>query len=251
MDRTTMNKLFWTSLLLIASLTPNTVTASVTVEVNQQQYVFTHAPRLIEVLAPFSNQKSWYWPAAALYQADDIQLEKKRQLLLTNLSLLAKRYKNEAPKIAQSLKHMQLVISNWHIARRLPIKLDYDLARVEAEANPQLPPGKYILSVKPRMNTVQIIGAIDMIDDVAHQRHADASEYITGQLLTDLADKDIVILIQADGRKIEVPVAYWNKAHQEVMPGSQLFVPFKPSIFKPELAIINQQIMTLAHNRVL
>lgn len=246
-----MNKSLWTSLLLIGSLTLNTVIASVTVEVNQEQYVFTHAPRLIEVLAPFSNQKSWYWPAAALYQADDTQLEKKRQLLLRNLFLLAKSYKIEAPKIAQSLGHLQLIISNWHIARRLPIKIDYDLARMKADANPQFPSGKYILSVKPRMNTVYIFGAVDVVGDVTHQLHADASEYITSQFLTDLADRDIVILLQADGRKIIVPVAYWNKAHQEVMPGSLIFVPFKPSIFQPELAIINQQIMTLARNRVL
>jgi hypothetical protein len=46
------------------------------------------------------------------------------------------------------------------------------------------------------------------------------------------------------------PVAYWNKAHQEVMPGSQIFVPFKQSIFQPELATINQQIINLALNRV-
>jgi hypothetical protein len=85
---------------------------------------------------------------------------------------------------------------------------------------------------------------------VPHLGHADASEYITRKTLTDLANKDYVMLIQADGREITIPVAYWNKNHQEIMPGSQIFVPFKESLFHPEFALINQQIMTLALNRV-
>jgi hypothetical protein len=65
-----------------------------------------------------------------------------------------------------------------------------------------------------------------------------------------LADKDRVIILQADGREVTAPVAYWNKTHQEVMPGSQLFVPFKQTLFQSEFDTINQQIMTLALNRV-
>ncbi|MFB1034905.1 MAG: hypothetical protein QMC38_06120, partial [Sinobacterium sp.] len=51
-------------LLLISNLTLNTVMASVTVAVGKEQYIFTHSPRLIEILAPLANQKNWYWPGA-------------------------------------------------------------------------------------------------------------------------------------------------------------------------------------------
>jgi hypothetical protein len=124
------------------------------------------------------------------------------------------------------------------------------LARINAKENPQLPDGQYLLYITPRMDTVQIFGAVNKTNKLQHIANSDASEYITIQTLTDLADKNIIILIQADGRKIKTPVAYWNKIHQEIMPGSQLFVPFKHSIFQSEFAKINQQIITLALNRV-
>ncbi|MFT7008465.1 MAG: asparagine N-glycosylation enzyme membrane subunit Stt3 [Colwellia sp.] len=237
-------------LLLTSNLVFNTVIASVTVVVNKEQYEFTHEPRLVEVLAPIANQGKWYWPGSALYRADDIQLEKKRESLLENILTLSKRYVTVQPITALSLEQLRATISSWSLARRLPVKVDYDLARIVASANPQLPHGKYILKLTPRMNTVQLFGAVNKTSNVPHLAHADASEYITRQTLTNLANKDIVMVIQADGREITIPVAYWNKNHQEVMPGSQIFVPFKESLFHPEFALINQQIMTLALNRV-
>jgi hypothetical protein len=239
------------SLLLIGSLTLSIVTASVTVTVKQQNYVFAHEPRLVEVLAPIANQKNGYWPATTLYQADDIQLEKTRQLVINSLTTLTKRYQAEDPEIVQSLEQLQTTITNWRLARRLPIIIDYDLARIMTAANPQLPEGNYILNFFPRKNTVQLFGAVNRTSHIPHQAHADVSQYITSQSLTYLADKDYATLIQADGREITVPIAYWNKKHQEVMPGSQLFVPFKQSLFHPEFASINRQIITLALNRVL
>jgi hypothetical protein len=136
------------------------------------------------------------------------------------------------------------------LARRLPVKIDYDLARTVAKNNLLLTHGKYILDLSTRINTVQLFGAINATNNVDHRGHTDVSEYINDQTLTDLANKDIVILIQADGRKITAPVAYWNKTHQEVMPGGQLFVPFKQSLFQPEFASINKNIVILALNRV-
>ena len=74
--------------------------------------------------------------------------------------------------------------------------------------------------------------------------------YVPDQIRSDLANRDYLILIQADGRTIKTPIAYWNKDHQEAMPGSQLFIPFSQSLLQPEFAIINQQIMALALNRL-
>lgn len=237
-------------LLLLSTSVFNTVMASVTVTMKQKQYVFTHEPHLINVLAPVAEQENWYWPSAILYQKEDSQLEKTRKLLLNNITTLIKRYQKEEPEIVMSLEQLQATITQWHLARRLPTKIDYDLARISAAANPKLPMGDYILYLSPRMNTVQLFGAVNRTTNVPHQPYADVSEYITPNILTDLADNDSLMLIQADGRKISVPIAYWNKTHQEVMPGSQIFVPFKQSLLKPEFATINQQIMALALNRV-
>ncbi|WP_293747856.1 capsule biosynthesis GfcC family protein [uncultured Paraglaciecola sp.] len=224
--------------------------AAVTVTVDQEQYEFTNEPRLVEVLAPFANTQSWYWPSAALFQVDNNELEKTRQLLINNLSVVIKRYQAENPNLVASLEQLKKTITNWRLAQRLPIKIDYELARISAVANPLLPQGKYFLELTERKNTVQLFGAINKTRLTPHLGHTDVSHYITDQIRTDLANQDYAILIQADGRKMEATVAYWNKAHQEVMPGSQLFVPFKQSLFQPEFTTINQQIITLALNRL-
>ncbi|MFT6902237.1 MAG: hypothetical protein ACJAXS_002445 [Colwellia sp.] len=245
-----MNTSILTRLLLLTSFAFNTAIASVTVTINQDQYVFAHEPRLVEILAPIANQANWYWPSAALYRVDDIKLEEKRKLLINSISNLVQRYQTEEPKIAKSLAQLQANIDNWQLAKRLPVKIDYDLARMINAANPQLPKGKYILSLTQRINTVQLFGAVKKTGEIPHLPHTNVSEYIVNHTLTGFANKDMVMLIQADGRLIESPAAYWNKTHQEVMPGSQLFVPFKQSLFKPEFANINRQILTLALNRV-
>ena len=245
-----MNKSILICLFLLSGFTFNAVIAAVTVTVNQEQYVFEHEPSLVEVLTPIINKQSLYWPTATLYQSGNTKLEEMRFSLLTHLRALATRYLLEEPEIAQSLQQLQTTITSWRLAQRLPITIDYDLARVIASKNPRFPKGEYILYLTPRMDSVQLFGAINNTREVPHLAHADVSEYMTHQTLMDLADKDYVMIIQADGRKIKAPLAYWNKSHQEVMPGSQLFVLFKQSLFHPEFAIINQQIITLALNRV-
>lgn len=245
-----MNKLVLICLLLLSNVALNTVRASVTVIVGKEQYTFSHEPRLVEVLTPIANRQNWYWPSAVLYRADDSQLEKTRQLLLSKLSHLSKRYQSEGPNLAVSFEQLKATISRWHLARRLPVKIDYDLARIAEAANPQLPHGKYILELTERKNTVSLFGAIDKTRILAHIAHADVSKYIADQIRTDLANKDFIVLIQADGREIKASVAYWNESHQEVMPGSQIFIPFKQPLFQPEFANINKEIVALALNRL-
>jgi hypothetical protein len=236
--------------LFLASLTLNSVMASVTVTIQKEQYVFEHEPRLVEVLALATNQKNWYWPSVSLYQANNVQLEETRQLLLESLNSLINHYQTGDTKTALSIERLHTTIKRWRLARRLPIKIDYELARLNADANPLITKGRYILDLTPRINTIQLFGAVNKTSTIPHLPHADASEYMTNQNLTSLADKDNVIIIQADGREIITPIAYWNKAHQELMPGSQLFVPFKQTLFHPKFAIINKQITTLALNRL-
>jgi hypothetical protein len=245
-----MKKLHLMCVLLIACLAINTARATVSVLVNQQQYVFATEPRLVEVLAPWANKQSWYWPAAALYDADNHSLQQTRQQVLEQLTTLAQI---QLPKDMQrklAIKQLAANLSSWTLARRLPIAIDYDLARIKAAANPQFTPGKYILRLAPRSKLVHVLGAVKYSQQIAHLAHADVSEYMANLGLIDLANKDHVIIIQADGRVITAPVAYWNKTHQEVMPGSQIIVPFKESLFSPEMSKVNQQIVTLAINRV-
>lgn len=245
-----MKKTFLMCLLLLSNLTSKTAMASVTVTVGKEQYIFSHAPRLSEILAPLADQRDWYWPGTVLFEADESQLEKTRQLLLNNLSTVSIRYQLKNPSLALSIEQLKMTITNWSLARRLPITIDYDLARIVAASNPQLPHGKFILELTERKNNLPLFGAVNQTTNVTHLAHSDVSMYVSDQIRSDLANKDYLILIQADGRIIKAPIAYWNKAHQEAMPGSQLFIPFSEPLLQPEFAIINQQVTALALNRL-
>ena len=228
----------------------STALAEVTVIFEQKPYTFQQEPRLVEVLSAVSNKHNWYWEGAALFESENSDLEATRQTLLNNLHTLIYKYNTDNPKLAHSLIQLENTITNWRLAKRLPVKVDFDLARIVAASNPQLPQGKYDLELSQRKNTVQLFGAVHATKLLIHLNHADASDYINDQLRTSLADTDIVFLIQPDGRIIKTPIAYWNKKHQEVMPGGQIFVPFKESILHPEFTLINQQIVALALNRL-
>jgi len=246
-----MNDLGLIGLLAIGCLAFDSASAEVTVQVNQQHYVFTNEPHLVEVLTPLAAQQNWYWPAATLYKIDNSALEQTRQAVLNQLSILATAQQPKNPSLKLALEQLAADITNWSLARRLPTAIDYDLARIKAQANPQFTQGDYILALAQRSNIVHILGAVNYSQHVAHLPNTDVSDYITKQSLTNLADKDYVIVIQANGTVVKAPTAYWNKKHQEVMPGSQLFVPFKENLFTPEHSKINQQIVKLAVNRVL
>jgi hypothetical protein len=238
-------------LLAMGCLAFNSATAEVTVQVNQQHYEFANEPRLVDVLAPIATEQNWYWPAAALYEIDNSELEDTRLKVLNQLSILAKAQLPKNAPLKLAVEQLAADITNWILARRLPIAIDYDLARMKAAANPLFAHGNYILALSQRSNTVHVLGAVNYSQHVTHLPNADVSHYMAKQSLTNLAEKDYVVVIQADGTVVKAPVAYWNKTHQEVMPGSQLFVPFKESLFTPELSKINQQIIKLAANRVL
>jgi hypothetical protein len=244
-----MKKFTLISLLLIGCLALNSANATVTVIVEQQQFVFENEPSLADVLGPLAGQQNWYWPAAALYKTGDNSLERKRRGVLRQLLTLARNQTHKDSRLP--IEHLAADINRWRLGRRLPVTIDYDLARNRTEANPQFTEGKYILRLAPRSHVVNVLGAVNDSQQIAHQPHGDVSEYVSPQSLSNLADKDILILIQADGREITVPAAYWNGVHQEAMPGSQIFVPFKENLFSPEISELNQQIINLAVNRVL
>ena len=246
-----MKKLSLLALFAITHLVLNSATAQVSVWVENQQHQFANEPRLLEVLAPLGAKEKVYWPGTALYEIDKGDLEQTRQALLKRLSALAKAQLQKAPQLSYALEQLVADITSWTLARRLPVIIDYDLARIEAAANPQFTQGHYRLRLAPRPKVVHVFGAVNYSQQVAHLPHSEVSQYNTRQHHNDLANKELVHIIQADGREIKAPSAYWNKSHQEVMPGSQIFVPFKESLFSPEFSQINQQIVTLAVNRVL
>ncbi|MGS2719927.1 capsule biosynthesis GfcC family protein [Paraglaciecola aestuariivivens] len=245
-----MQQPFVLFLSFMALLSSYCTQAEVTISFQQQDYQFKHQPYLTEVLAPLAQKQAWYWPSAALYKNSDEGLNHTKVQVLTTLKLLLNQYQKKQPELAQSIQALITEIQSWRLAYRLPTQIDYDLTRLQPSKNPRLTPGHYILYLSERKPSVEVFGAIQQSKTLTHHNHSDINRYLKQINLSNLADQDYVILLQADGRQLKVPVAYWNKIYQEAMPGSQIFVPFKARFFQAEFDTLNQQIVQLAANRL-
>ncbi len=224
--------------------------ANVTVKWNEVDYTFDSKVRLTDVLSKLELGTNIYWPSAALFIPNDVTLERARQSSLSNLHLLTINLPSDTHEQKRVFTNLTNELQQWHLAKRVSVQIDYDLARISKAHNPQFDDGYYVLSLHERKESLEITGAVNNTVKAKHLPHTDVSEYLNSANISSLANKDIVIIIQADGRIIEAPTAYWNRQHQEVMPGSIIYVPFKESLFTPQYEELNQQIVALAKNRL-
>lgn len=222
--------------------------ALVTVQINQQQLQFEHLPRLVDVLQPVALQKDWYWPASALFRLDAEQPERLRQQLLQRLTQLTGKWQQHSAYV-DTIAQLGFQLQQWQLAERVNIDIDYDLARLRPGKNPQFEPGYYQLTLSARPAFVSVIG-VARSEPITHHGNTSVSLYAQHLRLLPGASKDWLYILQPDGVVLKAGVANWNAQHQEVMPGSQLFVPFDTSFFGKEFSDINQSIIQLARHRV-
>lgn len=221
--------------------------AQITVTSAGQQWKYEQPVRLETVLAPIVSSADIYWPAAALYQLPVADMEILRDKAIVMLGELAASVAEEQQIAMQQLAQE---ISKWHLAKRLPIKVDYDLARLDLAANPQLNAGEYLLLLPRRPDSVYIFGAIaGAAKKAAHQPIEPATYYL--QNISRLgADRNEVFLLQRDGRAFMLPLTGSNKKRQELQPGSSVYVPFASTIFDRKYAELNHLIIELMQYRV-
>lgn len=234
------------SLMLVCVL-PLTlsVSAKVAVTINQQQYTFNEPPRLTEVLAPVALNQAWYWPASKLFRLETTEPETEREQLLTEIARLAQLADDN---LALSLASLAAEIKQWQLAKRIVLPIDYDLARVQAAANPRFEPGAYQLLLTHRVEQVTVFGAINRTLLLAHQGPDSAFSYLSQLNLSKAATSKQLWLIQPNGTvilldKVKAPLV-------APMPGALLFVPFANKWFSNDLNLLNQRVVALAVNRM-
>lgn len=240
-------KFILSAVLMVAS---TSIYADVSVQINNQQFHYIEAPRLANILEPVSADKRWYWPAAALYRLDSQKPEQMRENTLLSLQQLLGRWQEKPERKATVLRLIR-ELENWQLAERVLVTVDYDLARVKPEFNPQLDNGRYLLRLKTRPDAVYAYGMITFPQRLAHQGATPAYEYLHGLTFSAGADSKKLYVIQSDGRVEFVDNSYWNRQHLEIMPGGQLFIPFADEWFSSLAENINQQIAELARHRVM
>jgi len=245
---------YWFAIILLTQLLCTTAIAQqqhkidvkVQVQLNDQIRRYAYTPKLSEVLAPIALQRDWYWPASALYKAQDNTAELERKHVLAQLNVLTVDADN---KLAQAINRLTYFIASWPLASRVPVLLDYDAVRIRPELNLGFDDGNYVLKLYTRPQTVEFWGATEQVISMPHSGVKAVADYLPALNLIANADTSYVLIIQPDGTVKHVGVASWNERHVELMPGSSVFIPYASTLFQ-NLTALNEDIARLARHRV-
>jgi hypothetical protein len=227
-------------------LAPSIVQAEVTVVINSEEFVFSDNPRLTEVLTPVAQKRHWYWPGSALFRLDGVRAVQQRREVLASLTVIEQET-NVA--LANNIQHLKLQIQTWQLADRIEQTIDFDLARLDPNFNPRFEDGSYLLILKERPKTIEVFGLTEN-PTTLRLEHGTCLAKQLHKTYSDLQNKDLIYITQADSTVINYGIAYWNKSCVDVMPGSQIFLPFAESQFSESNRKLNYTIASLAKNRV-
>lgn len=239
--------LIWAIAIALPSLADSS-NSEVKINVNNSAIdIYRFSPSLELVLKKYAAQGDWYWPAAVLFKKYSQQQELDRTKITSALSVLKNDTddKNEQEQIQLLINE----INSWKLAKHTQTPVDYDLVRLHEKFNPLLEPGEYFLSLTSRPSNLRLIGLTARKESISHVGATDVSSYQQYFEPLKLADPDFVYIIQPDGRVVKANIAYWDNQHQEVAPGSTLYIPLRENLFS-NISELNQEIAELARNRL-
>lgn len=239
---------------------PMVLTASdsvpVAVRIEREGFVpltleFSAPPTLAQLLEEVPVATRVYWPNARLFQLDSVAPENQKQAVLVQLEALQQYWENRGrPARAKTIQALQKQVVSWRVARAIAIRLDYDLARIQPKYSPRMDPGSYLLRCGGRPATVALWGAIAPPREIPHLNATAADRYLEWIALLPGADHSWLYSIPPYTPLERIPVASWNRHHQEVMPGSQLFLPVHEALLPPGYRSLNLALAELLRHRV-
>ena len=221
----------------------------VIVQLNGAYYHHGFLPRLAEVLQPIGLKQNWYWPASRLYDLNDTSVESHRIALLEKLAQLITSNTGDSA-LTDGLLKIKNQISQWQLAKRVLIPIDFDLAKINPSKNPKFSAGRYLLNLSKRTESIDLFGLLNAPVEMNHKGGSSINYYAEKINFLPSANKSELYIIQPDGKIIKAGYAYFNNTPIELMPGSSIFVPFISNLFSTEFDELNQQIAELAINRI-
>lgn len=200
------------------------------------------------VTRPELHDYSW-WSGSVIAekQATEQQLKQKQQLL-TRLSELATHYQqNDNAEAASAVKLLSQHLASIAVTGRQFVPLDPDWIRLHPVDNRRLE-GEYSLYVTKQPDTVEVVGLISPQGKQPFQVASDVAAYLEKHPLLPGSNPDHAWVISPEGKVTKLPIAYWNQRHNEVMPGSLIFIGFSslPDTYRD----LNQQIISLLTHRI-
>lgn len=231
----------------------NAAEPAVLVEYQGKYQGYFKPPRLDLVVSQINSTPNLYWPAAKLFKVDaesKLMLEQQRQDLLNRLKALKEEFQQEQESgLAASVEKLEKDITGWVLAYRVILPLDPDTVRAKKALNPVLTKGHYKLVVGQRPEHIQIEGLVSEQGNLLINT-ASVDTYVDALSVMDGGSTSFVYVLPALDKYLLAKTGLWNKKHQEISPGTVLFVPFEQRHLPQAFNNINEQIVELLLHKV-
>lgn len=236
------------ALLLTLSSTLSYAAGNVTIYPGNRQppQNLTNVERLADLVTQPALSRAW-WPGAVISERQaTAATEQQHQKLLTTLSRFAAQEDGDDAAAINSLRQQLQAIK---VTGRQFVDLDPDWVRVRPLSNVALL-GDYSLWAGPQPSTITLMGLVSSPGVKPFVAGRSVDEYLEEVNTLSGADRSYAWVIYPDGKTEKAPVAYWNKRHVELLPGSILFVGFSERLFDSDFNALNQQILTSLTHRI-
>ncbi|KFK92234.1 MULTISPECIES: capsule biosynthesis GfcC family protein [unclassified Serratia (in: enterobacteria)] len=196
-------------------------------------------------------QGNVWWPGAviAVPSATQLQQHKQQQVLARLKALSAVLRQDGDTSLAATVDSVYAQLAEIKVVGRLFVPLDPDRIQLDPVLDRRLS-GQYQVYVTVEPKRVTLLGALAPYGKRDFLVGKDVSDYFTGLQRLDGAEDDTAWIITPQGEAQPVPVAYWNRRHNEMTPGSLLFLGFAVSALPEDFKDINEQIISLLTHRI-
>lgn len=213
---------------------------------SKEPKTLTNADHLIDLVGQPRLANSW-WPGAVISeQQATARAEQQHKALLARLTGLAGQQSGDDAAAINAVRQQLQAVT---VTGRQLISLDPDEVRVAEQGNPTLQ-GEYSLWIPAKPTTVTVMGLVSSPGIKPFTPGRDVASYLDDQSLLAGAEKSYAWVIYPDGRRQNVPVAYWNKRHVEPMPGSVIFVGFADHFWTKAYDGLNADILHSLTHRI-
>lgn len=238
-----------TLIFFLTSFIPFSNFASVEIQYAGNSLKFNANPRLSSVLGRVMVSTDFYWHGSSLYRLNSSESKAARQMLLKELDSVLSKTGSKTSKYAALLKIKEQV-SNWQVADKLSVELDYDLIRIREELDPRLDDGEYLLHLPFRAYDINVVGAVETTGKFPHIAATSVKAYFDNKNIKrlDYADYEFAYVIHPDGSYKKVSLSAYNQEHVEVAPGGTIYVPIKELPFDSTNEELNERVAKLAGN---
>lgn len=216
-----------------------------------QPVMVDNAARLQQLVTNPALAGHTWWPGTVIAErlATEVQLQKQRDVVAGLSAWGAELRGDNDDALANSVERLRSQIAGLKVTGRQFVSLDPDVISLDHDANRALS-GEYSVYTLARPTSVHIFGVLTPTGPQPFVAGQDVSDYLVTHQRLSGAERSYAWVILPDGSRQSLPVAYWNRRHNEVAPGSIIFVGFSSWSLPHAYQGLNEQIVSLLTHRI-